>query len=99
MEIKKTQSGLTCELTLTGRLDVVTAPALQGALAEALSSAAKTQLDLSAVDYVSSAGLRVLLLGEKNAKSAGKTMTIRNVNPEVMEVFRITGFSDVLTFD
>jgi anti-anti-sigma factor len=45
---------------------------------------------------VSSAGLRVLLLGEKNAKSAGKTLTLKNVSAEVMEVFEITGFSNIL---
>ena len=99
MEISKTQSGETCVLTLDGRLDTITAPLLQTAMEDAFTSADHTRLDFSAVDYVSSAGLRVLLLGEKKAKAAGKTMTLRNVNAEVMEVFSITGFSDVLTID
>ena len=99
MEIKKTQTGDTCALTLTGRLDTITSPKLQETLIEAVSSAANTELDFAEVDYVSSAGLRVLLLGEKNAKSAGKTMTLKNVSAEVMEVFEITGFSGILTIN
>ena len=97
MEIKKTQSGETCALELIGRIDTVTSPKLQEALGEAIPSAANTELDFSGVDYVSSAGLRVLLLGEKNAKAAGKAMTLKNVSAEVMEVFDITGFSAILT--
>ena len=97
MEIKKTQTEDTCLLTLIGRLDTITSPKLQEALAEAIASAANTGLDFAQVDYVSSAGLRVLLRGEKNAKASGKTMTLKNVLPEVMEVFEITGFSNILT--
>ena len=97
MEIKKTQTEDTCVLTLIGRIDTVTSPKLQEELTATIRSATKTELDFAKVDYVSSAGLRVLLLGEKNAKSAGKTMTLKNVSTEVMEVFDITGFSAILT--
>ena len=96
MEIKKTQSGETCVLTLIGRIDVITAPKLHEALTEAISSAANIELDFAQVDCAVVAGLRVLLLGEKNAKAAGKSMTLRNVSFEVMEVFKITGFSAIL---
>jgi anti-anti-sigma factor len=97
MEINKTQNGSTVILILTGRLDTVTAPKMQEALTEAILSAEKVELDFAGMDYVSSAGLRVLLLGEKNAKAAGKSMTLKNVSQEVMDVFEITGFSGILT--
>ncbi|MCL2033118.1 MAG: STAS domain-containing protein [Oscillospiraceae bacterium] len=97
MEIKKTITDYTGVLTLSGRLDTVTSPKLQEALAELMSSSDKIELDFSEIGYVSSAGLRVLLLGHKNASASGKTMTLKNVLPEVMEVFEITGFLDILT--
>jgi anti-anti-sigma factor len=97
MEIKKTQIGENVLLTLEGRLDTLTAPKLQEVLIAAFPAAAAVDLDFAGVEYVSSAGLRVLLLGEKNAKAAGKTMTLKNVSAEVMEVFEITGFAGILT--
>ena len=97
MEIKKTQSGDICVLTLIGRVDTVTSPKLQESLLETVSSCECVELDFADVDYVSSAGLRVLLMGEKNSKAAGKTMTLKNVSVEVMEVFEVTGFTGVLT--
>ena len=99
MEIKKIQNGETCTLEMKGRIDTVTSPKVQGALNEAIASAEKCELDFSEVDYVSSAGLRVLLQGEKNAQAAGKVMVLINVSAEVMEVFDITGFSAILTID
>ena len=97
MVIDSKLNGDTGVLTLTGRLDTVTAPKLQEALTEAIPAAAELELDFSGVDYVSSAGLRVLLLGQKNSKAAGKTMVLKNVSPDIMEVFEITGFSGILT--
>ena len=97
MEIKKTQDGGRVVLCLTGRLDTVTSPKLQAALSEAIPNAEAIELDFREVAYVSSAGLRVLLLGEKSAKAGAKTMTLTNVSPDVMEVFEITGFSGILT--
>ena len=99
MEIKKIQNGDTCVLTLSGRIDTITSPQLQESLMETVSSATSIELDFAQVDYVSSAGLRVLLMGEKGAKGSGKTMTLKNVSDEVMEVFNITGFSGILTIE
>ena len=93
MEIIKTGGGL----SLKGRLDTVTSPKLQEALAEIISSSETFELDFAGVDYVSSAGLRVLLQGQKNAQAAGKSMVLKNVTSEVKEVFDITGFSGILT--
>ena len=99
MEIKKTQNENTTILSLKGRLDTVTSPKLQDALTDVLSDSDVTELDFSNIDYVSSAGLRVLLFGQKKAQASGKTMKLKNVSPEVMEVFEITGFSGMLTID
>ena len=96
MEIEKTQGEGIIILKLTGRLDTTTSPKLQEALTEAISSSNNTELDFNNVDYVSSAGLRVLLQGEKASKAGGKTMTLKNVTVEVMEVFDVTGFTGVL---
>ena len=97
MEINKAQNGGTCVLTLNGRLDTITAPKLQEALAEVMPSCENIELDFAGVAYVSSAGLRVLLMGQKNAHASQKTMRLKNVSSDVMEVFAVTGFSDVLT--
>ena len=96
MQITKTQPGV---LSLEGRLDTVTAPKLQEALSEVIVPTEKEniELDFAGVGYVSSAGLRVLLQGQKNAKAAGKNLTLKNVSPEIIEVFDITGFSSILT--
>ena len=93
MEITKIESGL----SLKGRLDTITSPKLQEALDEVVSSSETFELDFAEVDYVSSAGLRVLLQGQKNAQAAGKSMALKNVSAEVMEVFDVTGFSGILT--
>lgn len=96
MEISQTQSDGSILLNLTGRLDTNTAPQLQGPLLAAVQSGQGVLVDLGQIDYVSSAGLRVLLLAQKAAKSGGSKLTIQNVQPEVMEVFDITGFSGIL---
>ena len=96
MEIKKVKDGENVFLTLEGRLDTLTAPMLQEALSEWMPVASAIEMDFLKVEYVSSAGLRVLLLAEKNMKLSGKSMTLKNVSSEVMEVFDITGFSGIL---
>jgi anti-anti-sigma factor len=98
MTIMKSQADAVEVLSLTGRIDTGTAPKLQEDLLEAIASAEKVELDFANVEYVSSAGLRVLLMGQKRAQGSGKTMTLKNVPCEVMEVFEITGFSDILSF-
>jgi len=99
MEINKEQTGGAATLNLTGRLDTVTSTQLQTALTDAFEAAEEIKLDFAGVDYVSSAGLRVLLFGQKTAQASGKTMKLANVSSEVMEVFEITGFSGMLTIE
>jgi len=97
MEITKNEINEGVELALVGRLDTITAPKLQTTLSEVLQSYEVAILDFIGVEYVSSAGLRVLLQGQKIAQGSGKNMKLKNVSSEVMEVFDITGFSGILT--
>lgn len=81
----------------SGRLDTVTSPQLEKKLKEELEGIASLRFDFAELAYISSAGLRVLLSVSKRMKKQGGGMEIRNVNDEVMEVFTITGFADILT--
>jgi len=97
MEISKAKDGGKLIFALEGRLDTTTAPQLQDVLIPAFGEAEEIELNFSDLAYVSSAGLRVLLMGEKAAKAKGAAMTLGGVSPEIMEVFEITGFSEILT--
>lgn len=96
MEIIKTKNESNLNVELTGRLDTTTAPQLEAALE--LDGITALAFDFSALDYISSAGLRVLLAAQKTMNKQGE-MKIRNVNSDIMEVFEITGFSDILTIE
>ena len=94
MQIDKNQEGNKLTLAPIGRVDTITAPELEAAIV--LDGVEELVFDLAQVDYISSAGLRVLLSAQK--KMAGKSMKIANSKPAVKEVFDITGFSDIFTF-
>ena len=81
---------------LQGRLDTVSAPRLEQEIRSSLDGVDELTFDLKELEYISSAGLRVLLTAQKIMNKQG-TMTIRNANEMVTEVFEITGFSDILT--
>lgn len=87
----------TLTLVFEGRLDTTTASRFQSELLPAFDEAKEIKLDFAKVEYVSSAGLRVLLMGEKAARSRGAAMSLCGVSPEIMEVFQMTGFADFLT--
>lgn len=97
MTIEKTLNGETLTLKVIGRLDTSTAPQLEAEMNDSLSSVKDLILDFSELEYISSAGLRVILKAQKVMNKQG-TMKLTNVNDTVMEVFDITGFSDILTF-
>ena len=97
MTIDKTQENGKLILALHGRLDTITSPRLQEALIPALDEAKEVLLDFSNVAYISSAGLRVLLVGQKTANAKGASLSVSGVSEEVMEVLDMTGFSDILT--
>ena len=97
MNINKMQDNGKLTLALEGRLDTTTAPQLQDVLIPAFDENTVIHLDFSGLSYVSSAGLRVLLMGQKTAKAKNASMTLANVSEEIMEVFEMTGFADMLT--
>jgi anti-anti-sigma factor len=99
MIITKNQSEEKLVLSLEGRLDTVTAPDLQEQLIPEFDKTKHIQLDFKQLVYVSSAGLRVLLIGTKTAKAKGGKMSLVNVSAEIKEIFEMTGFSGILTID
>ncbi len=84
-------------LALGGRLDTATAPQLQEVLIPAFDEAEDVVLDFEKLAYVSSAGLRVLLMGQKEAKKKSGSLALRGVSEDIMEVLEMTGFADMLT--
>ncbi len=98
MTINKTMDGKTLNVALEGRLDTVTAPELEASLREDLEKADSLVLDFDKLEYISSAGLRVLLSAHKSMAGKGG-MKVTHVNEIVNEVFEVTGFSDILTIE
>ena len=98
MNITMNRNGSELVVELEGRLDTVSAPELEGQLEPALSGVEKLVLDLAELSYVSSAGLRVMLAATQTMEEQGE-MIVRNVAPDVMEVFLMTGFADILTIE
>ena len=98
MNITKTQNGNKTVLSLSGRLDTTTAPQLQDVLIPEFDTAKQIELDFTELAYVSSAGLRVLLTGEKTAKNKGGSMTLAGVSEEIMKIFEMTGLCDIFHF-
>ncbi len=96
MTITKNLNGKDLEIALEGRLDTMTAPQLEEALKESLDGAESLTMDLANLEYISSAGLRVLLSAHKAMMNKGG-MQVRNANEIVQEVFEVTGFADILT--
>ena len=98
MTISKQQNGNILNIALEGRLDTMTAPELEAELKKSLDGAESLILDFSKLDYISSAGLRVLLSAHK-VMSAKGGMKVTHVNEIVQEVFEVTGFADILTIE
>lgn len=98
MTINKNVTGTILTVEVEGRLDTMTAPELEKTLKESLDGMTELVLDFANLEYVSSAGLRVLLSAQKIMNKQG-SMVIRNVCETVMEVFEVTGFSDILTVE
>ena len=98
MTITKEMNGTNLTIALEGRLDTMTAPELEAEMNQSLGNADSLTLDFSKLEYISSAGLRVLLSAHK-IMSANGGMTVTNVNEIVREVFEVTGFADILTIE
>ena len=98
MNIQKSVSGTTLAVALEGRLDTTTSPKLEEDLRSSIEGVASLEFDLEKLEYISSAGLRVLLAMQKIMNKQGR-MLLRNVNESVMEVFEVTGFADILSIE
>ena len=96
IEIKKNAAETIIEVV--GRLDTITAPALDKAINEDIAGTKNLVLDVKGMEYISSAGLRVLLSAQKKMQKIG-SMKVKNVCEEVMEVFEMTGFADILVIE
>lgn len=98
MEIKKSQEATTLNIVLEGRLDTTAAPQLETELKGSLEGITNLIMDFEELEYISSAGLRVLLSAQKIMNKQG-SMVLKNVNENVMDVFEVTGFVDILTIE
>ena len=96
IEIKKNAAETI--LQIAGRLDTITAPSLDKTIHEEIGDTKNLVLDLKSLEYISSAGLRVLLAAQKKMQKIG-SMKVMNVCEEVMEVFEMTGFADILVIE
>ena len=98
MTIEKNLNGTELTVAITGRLDTTTAPQLEAEFKQSIAGIEKLILDFTALEYLSSAGLRVLLSTQKVMNKQGEMM-IKNVNETINEIFEITGFIDILTIE
>ena len=98
MTIEKIAEGVKLTITLIGRMDTITAPKLEAELKQSISGVEELVLDLAGLEYLSSAGLRVLLTAQK-IMNRQSSMMVKNVNETIMEIFEVTGFVDVLTIE
>ncbi len=98
MDINMNKQGNSLTIELVGRLDTTTAPQLESSLKQNVGDCEELIMDFANLEYISSAGLRVVLAAQKVMNKQG-SMVIKNVNDTVMEVFEITGFVDILTIE
>ena len=98
MTIEKIAENKRLTVALAGRLDTTTAPMLETELKQNISGLEELILDLAGLEYLSSAGLRVLLSAQKVMNRQG-SMVVKNVNEIIMEIFEVTGFVDILTIE
>ncbi|MBQ1820128.1 MAG: STAS domain-containing protein [Clostridia bacterium] len=98
MTIHQEKNGTALTVALEGRLDTMTAPNLEETLKDALIGVTELTFDFEKLNYISSAGLRVLLSAQKTMNRQG-SMKVKNVNEIITEIFEVTGFSDILTIE
>lgn len=96
MTVTKNQNGSKLVIAVEGRLDTTTAPQLEAEVKSSVNGINELEFDLSQLEYISSAGLRVLLSAQKIMNKQG-SMTIHGANDDIMEIFDVTGFIDILT--
>ncbi|MCR5733935.1 MAG: STAS domain-containing protein [Lachnospiraceae bacterium] len=99
LNISKETEGTSLKLSLEGRLDTQTAPELDSVVTSSLEGITELIFDIKDLQYISSAGLRVLLATQKSMNNSAGRLIIRNVSEEVKEIFDVTGFSSILTIE
>ena len=98
LNINKTKEGSKLNITVEGRLDTTTAPELEAVIKDEINGVTELVIDLDKLEYISSAGLRVLLAAQKIMMKQGH-MVVTNPNDVIKEIFEVTGFSDILTIE
>ena len=98
LNIEKKTNGNALTVVLSGRLDTTTAPELEKQLKDSMGGVEALAIDMESLEYISSAGLRVLLSAQKVMNRQG-SMTVTHVNETIMEIFEVTGFSDILNIE
>lgn len=98
MNINKKMDGDTLTVNISGRVDTTTAPELEQSLKESMADCKTLVIDFTDVEYISSAGLRTLLVAQKTMNKKGR-MVLTHVNEVIMEIFDVTGFSDILEIE
>lgn len=98
LNINKTKEGSKLNITVEGRLDTTTAPELEAVIKDEINGVTELVIDLDKLEYISSAGLRVLLAAQKIMMKQGQ-MVVTNPNDVIKEIFEVTGFSDILTIE
>ncbi len=99
LNISKETEGTSLKLSLEGRLDTQTAPELDSVVTSSLDGITELIFDVKELQYISSAGLRVLLAAQKTMNNAAGKMILKNVSEEVKEIFDVTGFTSILTIE
>ena len=97
MQITEIKTEESIQLSVEGNVDTLTSPQLQERILTSFQKSRNIVIDLANVPYMSSTGLRALLLGQKTAQSKGGTMKVANVQPAVMQIFKLSGFASILT--
>ena len=98
LSIMKKTEGTKLIYVLTGRLDTTTSPELENAIKTSIDGVTDLEFDFTDLEYISSAGLRVLLYTQKIMVKQG-SMVVKNCNPEIIEIFEVTGFAEILTIE
>lgn len=98
LNINNAKEGSKLNITVEGRLDTTTAPELEAVIKDEINGVTELVIDLDKLEYISSAGLRVLLAAQKIMMKQGQ-MVVTNPNDVIKEIFEVTGFSDILTIE
>ncbi|MBR3363799.1 MAG: STAS domain-containing protein [Solobacterium sp.] len=98
LNIRKEQNETSLTVYLEGKLDTITAPEFEAAIKDSIEGVTELVFDMEKLEYITSAGLRVLLSAQKTMNDQG-TMIVKNVNEDINDVFEVTGFSDFLNIE